>query len=111
MNYHNKKFKVLSNSDNGELPADFVFHYRQAGNIITCEYHGGEIQVGHLTGIVDQDGNIEISYHQINDKGELKTGICSSTPEIMSNGKIRLIEKWQWTSGDQTSGSSILEEC
>jgi hypothetical protein len=28
----------------------------------------------------------------------------------MENGKIRLYEEWQWTSGDQSKGSSILEE-
>jgi hypothetical protein len=28
----------------------------------------------------------------------------------MKNGKIRLHEKWQWTSGDGSKGESILEE-
>ncbi len=49
-------------------------------------------------------------YHQINDRGEIMTGFCKSTPEIMENGKIRLHEKWQWTSGDFSEGNSVLEE-
>ncbi len=49
-------------------------------------------------------------YHQININNELMTGICVSTPEKLSNGKIRLHEKWKWTSGDQSEGESILEE-
>ncbi|PKD20028.1 hypothetical protein APR41_15260 [Salegentibacter salinarum] len=26
------------------------------------------------------------------------------------NGKLRLYESWKWTSGDKSSGNSILEE-
>lgn len=33
-----------------------------------------------------------------------------STPEILSNGKIRLLEQWQWTNGDNSTGKSIIEE-
>lgn len=38
------------------------------------------------------------------------TGVCKSIPEILSNGKIRLYEKWKWTSGDKSEGKSIIEE-
>jgi len=49
-------------------------------------------------------------YHQVNQKGELMTGMCKSMPEILENGKIRLHESWEWTSGDKSKGSSIIEE-
>lgn len=38
------------------------------------------------------------------------TGICNSKLEILHNGKIRLHETWQWTSGDKSKGESIIEE-
>jgi len=38
------------------------------------------------------------------------TGKCTSTPELMENGKLRLHEVWQWTSGDLSECTSILEE-
>jgi hypothetical protein len=38
------------------------------------------------------------------------TGKCFSKPEILTNGKIRLHETWQWTSGDLSTGTSIIEE-
>lgn len=47
---------------------------------------------------------------QVNTKNELMTGICFSKPEITANGKVRLHESWKWTSGDQSNGTSILEE-
>jgi len=110
MNYNNKKFKVVQNTDNGETSEETIFEYKQKGTILTCDYNGGQIVKGHLIGLVDKDGNIEMRYHQVNLKGELMTGTCISKPLLTSNGKIRLYEEWQWTSGDETSGKSVLEE-
>ena len=111
INYHNKRFKSVQNSDNGEITDDTIFEYQQIGNILSCEYHGANIKKGQLIGLVDKNGNIDMRYHQINKSGELMTGICYSTPEILANGSIRLHEKWQWTSGDKSKGESTLEEC
>jgi len=110
MNYNNKFFRAISNSENGEISTETVFHYKQAGTILTCEYSGGAILQGHLIGLVDSDGIIEMRYHQVNKHGKLMTGICTSRPEFLKNGKIRLHESWQWTSGNQSKGNSILEE-
>ena len=110
INYNNKIFKPVSNSENGETSNETTFLYKQKGNILTSEYSGGKIVSGHLIGLVDDQGNIEMRYHQVNEKGELMTGICTSTPEISENGKIRLHEIWQWTSGDHSKGNSIIEE-
>lgn len=110
MNYNDKVFKPISNTENGETSHETIFHYKQIGNVLTSEYSGGKIISGHIIGLVDKDGTIEMRYHQINNKNELMTGICMSTPEILANGKIRLHEEWEWTSGDQSKGKSILEE-
>lgn len=110
MNYNNKKFKAISNTPNGETNKETIFEYKQEANILTSEYSGGNIKQGHLLGIVDENGGIKMKYHQINIHGELLSGTCQSTPEILSNGKIRLHEQWQWTSGDCSHGKSIIEE-
>jgi len=110
INYHNKKFRPLSNSENGETSAETLFHYQQSGNVLTSAYSGGQILYGHLIALVDENGVIDMRYHQVNTKGELMTGFCQSTPEILPDGRILLHEKWQWTSGDCSEGSSILEE-
>ena len=110
MNYHDKKFRPISNTENGETSNETLFHYKQVGNILSSEYAGGKIKYGHLIGLVDNAGKIEMRYHQVNESGELMTGICSSTPEMLANGKIRLHESWEWTSGDKSKGESIIEE-
>ena len=110
MNYNNKKFKPVSSSENGEVSSDMIFQYKQTGQILTSNYQGIKILKGHLIGLVDDVGNINMRYHQINQNGELMTGTCNSRPELLKNGKIRLHEEWQWTSGDKSKGKSILEE-
>ena len=110
MNYNNKTFRPVSNTENGETSEETVFVYKQTANILTSEYSGGKIIYGHLIGLVDEQGNIDMRYHQINKKGEIMTGICHSKPEILPTGKIRLHETWQWTSGDLSKGESVIEE-
>ena len=100
IDYHNRVFKPVRNSENGETSSETIFHYKQTGNILHAAYAGGKIRFGHLIGLVDNRGNIDMRYHQVNEKGELMTGICHSRPEILTNGKIRLHETWQWTSDD-----------
>lgn len=110
INYNNRKFKVISSSENGETSVDTIFHYQQKGAFITATYCGGQIIEGHLIATADESGKLDIRYHQISKTGMLMTGICRSIPEIMPNGKIRLYEAWQWTAGDYSAGCSIIEE-
>lgn len=110
INYHNKRFRAVQNSKNSQIAVGLVFQYQQEGEILTCDYAGGEIAKGHLIGIVDAEGVIQMRYHQVDTSGQLMTGKCTSTPELIENGKIRLHEVWQWTSGDLSNGTSVLEE-
>ncbi len=110
IDYNGKIFRHIVNSENGETSSETVFQYTQIGNILTSEYSGGKIKKGHLIGLVDENGHIDMRYHQVNINDEIMTGICKSKPEILENGKIRLHESWQWTSGDKSNGESIIEE-
>lgn len=110
ISYDNKRFRAVSNTSNGETSSDTIFHYRQDGNIVTANYSGGKILHGNLIALVDDNGCLNICYHQVNTNGEIMTGKCCSLPEILPNGKIRLHEKWEWTSGDKSKGESIIEE-
>ena len=109
-NYNDKKFKALKNTRNGETSSETIFQYKQTKNIVTARYSGGTIVEGHLIGLVSSNGGINMRYHQVNTSGDLMTGKCQSIPEILSNGKMRLHETWQWTSGDNSTGHSIIED-
>ncbi len=111
MNYHNKRFQVVTSSQHGAMESDTIFHYQQQGRILTSTYQSAQVIQGQLIGWVDEEGNIDMRYHQIHDDATIRTGTCQSTPEILPDGRIRLHETWQWTSGEKTSGTTILEEC
>ncbi|WP_338360065.1 n-acetylglutamate synthase [Yeosuana marina] len=110
INYNGKTFRPILNTKNGETSSETFFIYNQVGNVLTSEYSGGKIKKGHLIGLVDKKGNIDMRYHHVNEKDEIMTGRCKSKPEILENGKIRLHEYWEWTSGDKSRGKSIIEE-
>ena len=75
-----------------------------------AEYSGGVILKGFLLTKVIENDELDIRYEHINTTGEIMTGLCLSIPEVLPDGRIRLHEKWQWTSGDFSSGESIIEE-
>lgn len=110
INYNQKQFCTINNSDNGEVNNQTIFSYFQKGSLVWADYSGGGIITGHLIAIADPDGNLDMSYHHINDKNEIMTGICRSTPEVLNNGKLRLHEEWEWTCKDKSKGKSTIEE-
>ena len=110
IDYDNRTFKSVANSATGEVSAATTFHYHQKNNLIWAEYAGGEIVFGSLIAKLLADDSLEMRYQHLNKQGELMTGKCFSTPEILNDGRIRLHEKWQWTSGDFSTGESIVEE-
>jgi hypothetical protein len=110
INYDGRKFRSVSNSASGEVDADTVFHYQQRGDVVTAKYAGGQIASGHLIARCDEDGRLEMTYAHINTNGQLMEGECSSTPEILEDGRIRLHEKWRWTRGAEGAGESVIEE-
>jgi hypothetical protein len=110
INYDKRVFKSVQNSETGDVSAETIFYYHQMENLVWAEYSGGEIVFGNLIAKVAENSSLEMRYQHLNRKGELMTGKCVSTPETMENGKIRLLERWQWTSGDFSKGSSTVEE-
>lgn len=110
INYNERRFVSVENTPNGEVSGDTIFDYHQAGKIVWATYSGGSIVSGQLMALVDDNGCLDMRYQHVNTDGVMMTGECRSTPEILSDGRLRLHEVWQWTSGDQSSGTSIVEE-
>lgn len=108
--YNNKIFCPASNTPNGEVDNTTRFHYHQEGSIVWAEYSGGQITRGALIATVQEDGSLDMRYHHVNTAGELMTGKCRSFPEKLEDGRLRLKETWQWTSGDGSIGESVVEE-
>ena len=110
IDYDGRVFRGLQNSPTGEVSASTLFHYRQQGDVVWATYQGGGVAQGTLVATVAVDGSLDMRYCHVNDAGALMTGECHSTPELLEDGRLRLHERWRWTSGDQTEGQSIVEE-
>lgn len=108
INYHNRKFRVVSHAL--EEDGDTVFHYSQKGDIVTATFEGGYIVFGNFIAVMDQMGALDIRYSYVNVNYDLVTGICHTTPTLMADGRLRLYERWQQTSGEMKKGHTILEE-
>lgn len=108
--YEGRIFHCISNSRFGEVSEETIFHYHQDQNIVWGEYSGGVIVRGMLLAQMDTDGGLSLRFQHVSAEGEIRTGILHSSLEVLEDGRYRIYERWQLTSGNQASGESILEE-
>lgn len=108
--YGGRLFRPVNTQGQSETNFETIFKYEQKDALITATYSGGDIRLGHLIGLVNTDGSLNMRYHHVNRDDVLMTGICHTLPEILEDGRLRLHESWQWTSDPKTNGTSILEE-
>lgn len=109
-NVHNKRFRSLSNSSSGDVSEETIFHYFQQEDVVWATYQGGTIRQGTLIARWLPDGKLEMRYQHLGIDNTFKAGECISTPERTNEGKLRMHEQWQWSTGDKSSGTSIIEE-
>ncbi|MGP4074738.1 n-acetylglutamate synthase [Halobacillus sp. K22] len=110
IDYNNRQFVSVENTESGEVSSKTHFRYYQEGNILHADYSGGEVAKGKLIGIVNDDDTLEFRYNHVNTSNEIRGGKCASVPHFNSEGKIELHEEWQWLDHDQTKGKSIISE-
>jgi len=110
VDYDGRRFRSVENSETGEVGPETVFGYRQDGDVVSATYEGGDVRFGTLVATADNEGNLDARYGHVNASGEIMTGECRSMPEVLPDGRIRLHEEWRWTSGDRSSGRSVVEE-
>ena len=110
ISYDNRKFRLLDAESEGDVDSSTIFHYSEAEYGVTGTYSGGIIAHGSLVARKLEDGSLQMRYHHLTTSGELKSGRCTTRPEVRSDGGLLLHESWQWTDGDEGSGTSILME-
>ena len=110
ISYDGRRFASVTNTPNGDVGAETIFEYRQTGGRVRARYSGPGIAFGSLVAASDPAGALDMRYRHFTPEGELRAGTCRSTPERLPDGRLRLHEEWQWTTGDRSGGRSVLEE-
>lgn len=102
--------RVFHAPDDSPNPDDdhMIGYYHQRGDLVWAEFGGGYVVQGRLVGTRRPDGSIDFGYCQVLKGGEIVSGRCVSTPEVLDDGRIRLVEEWRRDTG--ASGVSYIEE-
>lgn len=106
---NNVKMNVIQTASNGVVNKDTVFRFKQEGDIVTSEYVGGRVIAGFLVGKIKNEELI-FSYCQLQDDGTLDNGVSSCELGKSADGKIRLLEHFEWKSRPGEKGTNIFEE-
>jgi hypothetical protein len=85
-----------------------VASWRQDGTTVTARFSGGPVLAGFLLGTVGTDGVVDAAYGQVLSDGTVQAGRCTTTPEVLPDGRLRMREEWHRTDG--SSGVSHIEE-
>ena len=105
INYDGRRFRAV-----GHGPDAPVATYRQHGDLLWAEFSGGHARRGSLTGLCAEDGTLTFAYTMVLDDGEIISGSCRSTPEILADGRILLHEEWERYGEHAAAGTSEIEE-
>lgn len=82
--------------------------FEQKGDIVSARYSGGDIADGYLIGHL-QDVTLHFRYVQADSKGNVDAGVSEGTVERTSDGRLRLIERFQWITRAEC-GINVFEE-
>jgi hypothetical protein len=102
--YDGRQFRV---ADVEDAP---LAHYHQRDRVLWGEFAGGTVRRGALAGSAAPDGVLDFGYSMLLAGGEIVIGRCHSEPELLPDGRIRLVEHWERYGPHASTGISYLEE-
>ncbi len=106
IDYDGRSFRVRG-GEAGQVPQA---RYHQDGDVIWGEFAGGHVRRGALTGTCSADGVLDFAYCMVYDNGDVVSGCCRSTPQLLDDGRIRLREEWERFAPRAERGISYLDE-
>ena len=92
----------------GQVGTRTRFTYHEEKGAIWADYAGGDVVRGHLVGTRTGD-RLDFRYIQLKQDGTTSSGHCASTVVDLTDGRVRLEERWEWES-QEGSGTSVVEE-
>ncbi len=105
INFNNKKFSLLENSENGKVNSETIFEYKQDGNLVTADYYGGTIRYGKIIAHLDNN-QLVMLYQCLTIENKLKAGKAIAEITITKANKIKLTLDWEWLNEEGQRGVS-----
>jgi hypothetical protein len=102
-------FNVASTAASGVVGTETIFSFRQDGAFISAEYAGGQIRRGYLVGVLE-DAKLTFRYCQIQHDGRLDGGVSECSVNRLPDGRVRIIEGFEWASRPGERGINVFEE-
>ena len=102
------RMNVTQTAPGGVVDARTIFEFSQTGTIVEARYEGGEIAAGRLIGHFI-NGQLAFRYVQMTRSGSLDSGASMCDVECGVDGRLRLIEHFEWGSREGT-GTNVFTE-
>ncbi|HEX5209110.1 MAG TPA: hypothetical protein VFW10_15130 [Steroidobacteraceae bacterium] len=99
---------VSSSGAHSVVDASTVLTFEQQGNVVSARYRGGEIVDGYLIGHL-QGWSLRFRYVQADRSGRLDAGVSEGVLDRLADGRLRLIEHYQWLTRPER-GTNTFEE-
>ncbi len=105
INFNNKTFSLVVNSENGQVNSETVFEYKQNGDLVTADYHGGSIVYGKIIAKLN-GAQLDMLYQCLTTADELKAGRAIADITFTEQHKIKLRLNWEWLGDKNEKGVS-----
>lgn len=102
------RMHVTQTDPNGVVNADTYFDFSQHEDVVEARYAGGGVQVGYLVGVLN-DHTLTFRYAQLDQSGQLDGGASTGEVQRLPDGRLQLIEHFEWASRDGV-GTNVFEE-
>jgi hypothetical protein len=104
-----RRMRAAVTDPQGVVSPETILVFEQAGDVVCARYRGGAIAAGRLVGRLDGLRTLRFCYAQTDRSGRLDAGISKGTLETMPDGRLRLVEEFQWLTRPER-GTNVFEE-
>jgi len=105
INFHNKTFSLVENSEHGSATSKTIFKFQQEDNLVTADYSGGGIKYGKIVSRLENE-TLQMLYQCLTEEGILKAGKATAKVGFIEKNKIKLSLDWEWLGETKQKGTS-----
>jgi hypothetical protein len=107
---HGRRMRVTSTDSTGVVSGETILEFEQTSDLVSARYRGGTIVDGYIVGKLDRTGtSLRFCYVQADLHGNVDAGSSTGTIEEMQDGRLRLIEVFEWFTR-RGRGTNVFEE-